>query len=512
LAGGAGTDYIAGTVILADERAMKKKVIVIVGAARAPGRGLIRAIVEDDGEFGARAVTRDLTGEEGRYLAARGAEVVAGQMGDEASLKAAFAGAYGAFYMMLPEENPFPQKKVAEAEAMARAAKEAGLQHVIWATLEDTTQAKQLAEDEVTPTFLADGRRVTNFDAKAETGKVFTDLGVPTTCLQATWHSAVATGKWAEEIGKCAYGIFRSRELIGKTVSISAGMLALELARGDAPAPPPPKRRRAPYIIGAAILLVAVVAAGAIHFSDGKKTDVPAAMATTGEAAPVRSKPPAAAPAQSLRTSPTPTPTLARAQPNHEPVEPMVMRIPSAGLAIKRNAHPKRVSLKKRGGSEPQRSVAEEGRPAAPAPEPPASPAAPPPAEPKPPPEPERATTRESPAVPVTSRSTERPRPEVPPAPGTVPAKAIAATVRAHAAEVQGCYERALMDGAELHGRLTMKAVLDPTGHVLSVSPSSTIEGGARLQSCVTAAFKSWTFPAPEGDVKGNITYSFSFE
>jgi hypothetical protein len=38
------------------------------------------------------------------------------------------------------------------------------------------------------------------------------------------------------------------------------------------------------------------------------------------------------------------------------------------------------------------------------------------------------------------------------------------------------------------------------------------VEGGARLQSCLLAAFKSWQFPRPAGGVNGSISYSFKFE
>src|SRR5215471_8276772 len=115
---------------------MKKKIIAVVGATRAPGRGLIRAILEDkSGEFVPRAVVRDLHNEEARYLTAEGVEVVAGRVGLEASLRLAFTGVHGAFYIMLPDEQSLPEKKVGEATTMARAARAAGLQHVVWATL-----------------------------------------------------------------------------------------------------------------------------------------------------------------------------------------------------------------------------------------------------------------------------------------------------------------------------------------------------------------------------------------
>jgi hypothetical protein len=68
------------------------------------------------------------------------------------------------------------------------------------------------------------------------------------------------------------------------------------------------------------------------------------------------------------------------------------------------------------------------------------------------------------------------------------------------------------MEHPDLHGRLTIHAVLDPSGHVVSLSPTSAINGGARLQGCLVAAFKGWTFPQPAGGVNGNVAYSFSFE
>jgi outer membrane biosynthesis protein TonB len=98
------------------------------------------------------------------------------------------------------------------------------------------------------------------------------------------------------------------------------------------------------------------------------------------------------------------------------------------------------------------------------------------------------------------------------PQPGFVDPKAVNAIVRSHADEAGACYERAMMEHPDLHGRLTIHAVLDPNGRVASVSPTSSISDGARLQSCLVRAFRSWAFPRPAGGVNGNVTYSFSFE
>ena len=76
----------------------EKKIIAVMGATGAQGGGLVRAILADpNGGFAARAVTRKPDSEAARALAAAGAEVVAADTDDAASLDRAFAGAYGAF-------------------------------------------------------------------------------------------------------------------------------------------------------------------------------------------------------------------------------------------------------------------------------------------------------------------------------------------------------------------------------------------------------------------------------
>jgi hypothetical protein len=71
--------------------------IAAIGATGHQG-GLARAIMADDtGAFAARAVTRRPDSEPARKLAKLGAEVVQADLGDEPSLHAAFAGAYGAY-------------------------------------------------------------------------------------------------------------------------------------------------------------------------------------------------------------------------------------------------------------------------------------------------------------------------------------------------------------------------------------------------------------------------------
>src|SRR4051812_44158433 len=94
----------------------EKKIIAVVGATGAQGGGLVRAIMNDpSGGFTARAITRDINSEKAKALKALGAEVVNGDVDDEASLKRAFTGAYGAFCVTFFWAHLSPEKEIVEA-------------------------------------------------------------------------------------------------------------------------------------------------------------------------------------------------------------------------------------------------------------------------------------------------------------------------------------------------------------------------------------------------------------
>ncbi len=128
---------------------------------------------------------------------------------------------------------------------MVIAAKEEGLSHVIWSTLEDTRQWIPLNDNRM-PT-LMENYKVPHFDGKGEANKYFDEAGVLTTYLIASffWDNFIyfgmgpkkgADGKFsitlpmgnkklagiaAEDIGKCSLGIFKNSEkYIGKTVGL----------------------------------------------------------------------------------------------------------------------------------------------------------------------------------------------------------------------------------------------------------------------------------------------------
>ena len=229
----------------------EKKIIAVLGATGAQGGGLVRAILADPaGGFAARAVTRDPSSAKARELADLGAEVVAADVDDEASLERAFQGAWGAFCVTFYWAHFSPEKELEQAHKVARAAKTAGVRHVIWSTLEDTRRFVPLEDDRM-PTLM--GRyKVPHFDAKGEANAAFTEAGVPTTFLHTSFYwdnmiffgmepkrgedgklaitlpmgDARLPGIAADDIGPCAYGVFkRGEEMIGKSPGIAGGHL-----------------------------------------------------------------------------------------------------------------------------------------------------------------------------------------------------------------------------------------------------------------------------------------------
>ena len=228
-----------------------QKIIAVVGATGAQGGGLVRAILNDRaGGFTARALTRDVKSDKAKALAELGAELVTADVDDPASLERAFAGAYGAYCVTFFWGHLSPERELAEAHAMAQAARKAGVQHAIWSTLEDTRKWVPLSDNRM-PT-LSGKYKVPHFDAKGEANHFFTDAGVPTTFLTASFYwdnfiyfgsgpkpgpdgtlaitlpmgDKMLAGIAADDIGKCAYGIFKQgRKYIGRNVGIAGGHL-----------------------------------------------------------------------------------------------------------------------------------------------------------------------------------------------------------------------------------------------------------------------------------------------
>lgn len=223
--------------------------IAVFGATGAQGGGLVRAIAADpERRFRARAITRNPDSDKARVLAGPAVELCRADADDPESLVAALRGVDAAFCVTNFWEHFSPDREIAQAGAMARAARAAGLRHVIWSTLEDTRLRVPLADARM-PTLM--GRyKVPHFDAKAEADALFAASGVPTTFLLTSFYwdnlihfgmgpkpgpdgelaitfpmgDAPLPGIAAEDIGRCAYGILRrGAPTPGARIAIAGG-------------------------------------------------------------------------------------------------------------------------------------------------------------------------------------------------------------------------------------------------------------------------------------------------
>lgn len=225
-----------------------KKIIAVVGATGAQGGGLVRAILNDpNGGFKPRAITRNPSSEKAKKLKEMGAEVVEANIDNKESIIKAIEGAYGAFCVTNFWEHFSPEKEMQQAKNMAEAGKDAGIEHVIWSTLEDTRKWIPLDDDRM-PT-LMEKYKVPHFDGKGEADEYFSDSGVPYTLLFTSFYwdnfihfgmapqkgedgelaitfpmdNKVLPGIAAEDIGKCTYGIFKAGDTFKNKIVAIAG-------------------------------------------------------------------------------------------------------------------------------------------------------------------------------------------------------------------------------------------------------------------------------------------------
>jgi uncharacterized protein YbjT (DUF2867 family) len=134
-----------------------RKLIAVVGATGQQGRAVAREL-HASGHFRVRALTRDPA----RHPKPAD-EVVAADLNRPETLKAAFAGAHGAFLVTNAWEAG--QDEFKQAVGAVSAAKDAGVQHLIWSTLPDveTISGGKIA--------------VPHFTDKAKVDRIVSDAG-----------------------------------------------------------------------------------------------------------------------------------------------------------------------------------------------------------------------------------------------------------------------------------------------------------------------------------------------
>lgn len=229
-----------------------KRVIAVLGATGAQGGSLCEAILNDPArEFVCRAIARDPDSDAAKALADKGAEISRGDLDDEASLTEAFAGAHSVYGVTNWIEISSVEREQRQATNIARAAKAAGAEHVIWSTLEDT--AKLLPLDDTRMPTLMGKYKCPHSDSKGQIDHVFEDLGLPVTFLLTSFYwdnfykygwgpkkigdgvyaltfpveTARMAGIAVEDIGKCALGIFKAApQFIGRRIGIAGEHLS----------------------------------------------------------------------------------------------------------------------------------------------------------------------------------------------------------------------------------------------------------------------------------------------
>ncbi|MCW5881894.1 MAG: NmrA family NAD(P)-binding protein [Anaerolineae bacterium] len=105
------------------------KTIVVTGATGLQGGAVTRHLLDNGWQV--RALTRNPKSQPAQVLAARGAEVVQGNMDDPASLRPAFEGAYGVYSV----QNPYisgPDAEIRQGQHVADVARQVGLRHVVY--------------------------------------------------------------------------------------------------------------------------------------------------------------------------------------------------------------------------------------------------------------------------------------------------------------------------------------------------------------------------------------------
>src|ERR1700730_16187667 len=134
-----------------------KKLIAVVGATGQQGGAVARALRVGN-QFKARALTRN-PAKHGEFAD----EVVEADLNRPETLKPAFAGAHGVFLVTNFQEHGAEELK--QATAAVRAAKDAGVKHLVWSTLPDVEA-------------ISKGKlRVPHFTGKAKVDRIVKEAG-----------------------------------------------------------------------------------------------------------------------------------------------------------------------------------------------------------------------------------------------------------------------------------------------------------------------------------------------
>ena len=119
------------------------KLITVFGATGNQGGSVVSAVLdhpEYSKKYKIRAITRDPSKASAKALAEKGAETTKADLSDPSSLEAAVAGSYAVFAVTNYWEYMSMDKELEQGKAIGAACAKAGVQHLVWSALPDTTK------------------------------------------------------------------------------------------------------------------------------------------------------------------------------------------------------------------------------------------------------------------------------------------------------------------------------------------------------------------------------------
>jgi len=115
-----------------------KRKIVVCGATGNQGGSVVRALLAEN-KWNVVALTRDPGSDKATLLSELGAEICRADLLDQASLEAAFDGAYGVFGVTQPwtpdYRKCYPEKELVQGMNIIRAAKNAKVKHLVMSSV-----------------------------------------------------------------------------------------------------------------------------------------------------------------------------------------------------------------------------------------------------------------------------------------------------------------------------------------------------------------------------------------
>ncbi|KAK7962346.1 Pex13 protein [Apiospora aurea] len=148
-----------------------KKIITVFGATGNQGGSVVQTFLHDaklKDEWSVRGVTRDVSKDSSKKLAAQGVDVVSADLNDKASIVEALKGSYAVFAVTNYWEKMDDKLEVQQGKNLADAAKEANVKFLIWSSLYNVHKLSKGALP-----------HVYHFDSKATVEEYIRELGIP---------------------------------------------------------------------------------------------------------------------------------------------------------------------------------------------------------------------------------------------------------------------------------------------------------------------------------------------